>query len=300
MKSEILRKYTILLFAFYLNVPTNAQNFDSQLNTLAETISKQINTSKKSKVAVWGFVSENSESTSLGNYITEDFSIYVTNHSQNFDVIDRKHLEVILREHKLNAQGYIDETTAKEIGKILAVDAIITGTYTVLSNSLKIRAKVLDTETAMQFAASIVSVPLDENINSYLGLSNKSGLAANQGFNRPLNSKETINNPETVGEKCKENKFGNLCFYNATKDEIVVYIIYNGKHKHFFLDPTETKCYYEIPALIVDFYSAKRTDFEKELKGTPYKLTSNHASKLLLDKGEINIETCQSKSFTIK
>ena len=118
-----------------------------------------------------GFFTESGETTALGNYITEDFSVYLTNSGENFQVIDRNHLDVLLKEHQLNAEGYIDGETAKELGKITAVDAIITGTYTVLNSVVKVRAKVLDTETALQFAANMGNLPLNENISSYLGIS---------------------------------------------------------------------------------------------------------------------------------
>ena len=289
-----------------INIPAHSQNFDTELKKLAEEISNRINTKKKSKVAVWGFVTENGESTGLGNYITEDFAVYVTNFGENFEVIDRNHLEVILKEHQLNADGYIDETTAKELGKILAVDAIITGTYTVLTNAIKVRAKVLDTQTALQFAASIGNLPLDENVNAYLGLSNNAGKAANRGFTRPLNSKESINNPDTVDSQCQEKKFGDVCFFNSTKTKLIVVIQYNaGRNnvqyrKDIFLDPNETKCYFKIPDKIINYYVAHWDVFKKNLEGEAFKLTTRKNLSFLLDKGELKIESCTSKTFTVK
>ena len=108
-----------------------SQDFDAQLEKLAQGLAERIESKGKAKIAVWGFFTENGEKTALGNYITEDFSVYLTNFGEKFEVIDRNHLNVLLKEHKLNAEGYIDENTAKELGKIVAVDAIITGTYTV-------------------------------------------------------------------------------------------------------------------------------------------------------------------------
>lgn len=296
-----------ILSSLLLTSNSFAQDFDTKLEALAKDLSSKIDSKGKKKIAVWGFVTEGGERTALGNYLTEDFSIYMTNFAKNFEIIDRKHLDMILKEHKLNSEGYIDKATAKELQKIIAVDAIITGTYTVLSTTIKVRAKVLDTETALQFAANMTSLPMNEDVNSYLGIAINGGNSPNKGFNTPLNSNETINNPETVDSKCKEEKFGDLCFYNATSTKLVI------RAKHYredegssvnmtdiFIDPSETKCIYKIKNRILSYYAIKWEVFQKELEGGLYKLHQDGNARHLFDKGEIKIETCKSKTYTIK
>jgi len=195
---------SITIFLLLLCLNSNAQDFDTQLEKLAEGLSQKLSAKGKTKIAVWGFFTENGERTALGNYLTEDFSVYMTNFGDKFEVIDRNHLDVLLKEHQLNAEGYIDETTAKELGKIVAVDVIITGTYTVLNSVVKVRAKALDSETASQFAANMGNLPMNENIASYLGVSVNGGNSTNRGFNTPLNSNETVNNPDTVDQACSK------------------------------------------------------------------------------------------------
>ncbi|MEM9144285.1 MAG: FlgO family outer membrane protein, partial [Bacteroidota bacterium] len=215
-------KNYLLCQTFLFTLCTNflfSQDFDTQLEKLAEGLSQRISSKGKTKVAVWGFFTENGERTALGNYLTEDFSVYITNFGDNFEVIDRNHLDVLLKEHQLNAEGYIDENTAKELGKIVAVDAIITGTYSVLNTNIKVRAKALDTETALQFAANMGNLPLNENIASYLGVSVNGGNSTNRGFNTPLSSNETINNPDTVDPACKKNRTGDFCFSNSSNEK---------------------------------------------------------------------------------
>ncbi|WP_350293563.1 FlgO family outer membrane protein [uncultured Croceitalea sp.] len=297
---------SIFIFLSFL-CDSYAQDFDTQLEKLAEGLAKRIESKGKAKIAVWGFFTENGERTALGNYLTEDFSVYLTNFGDNFEVIDRNHLNVLLKEHKLNADGYIDENTAKELGKIVAVDVVITGTYTVLNSIIKVRAKALDTETALQFAANMGNLPINDNIASYLGISVNGGNTTNRGFNTPLSSKETINNPETVDSKCSKENFGNVCFYNTTSTKIVL------RAKHFrqdegssvnmtdiFIDPGETKCMYKIKNRTLSFYIVKWDIFQKELNGGLYKLHQDPTAKYLLDKGELKVETCTSKTYTIK
>ncbi len=147
----------------------NAQDFDTQLEAMAQALAEKIDTKNISKVAVWGFLSEDNQQNDFGNFLTDDFSIYLVNHSESFAVVERNHLTVILKEHRLNAEGYIDEKTTKQLGKISAADALVIGTYTIFNSEIRLRVKVLDTETALQFAGSVGTLPMNANIAQRLG-----------------------------------------------------------------------------------------------------------------------------------
>ena len=308
MKHFLLFTISLILFSN----TTIAQDFDTQLEKLAEGIATNLDGKSKKKIAVWGFVTENGERSSLGNYLTEDFSVYLTNFGDNIEIIDRNHLDVLLKEHQLNSEGYIDEETAKQLGKIIAVDAIITGTYTVLNSTVKVRAKVLDTETALQIAASMANLPLDENIASYLGVSVNGGNSTNRGFNRSLNSNETVNNPEKVDSECSKKRTGDFCFANSLNEKIIVYIIYwpametksvGSKRKtSIILEPKESKCIYSIPERPFSFYIATWKNFtdSDKLRGFEYLMARANFFKFLKDKGELKTETCKSKTYNIK
>lgn len=297
-----MKQFILLSLSFFLTITiVNAQDFDAQLEELAQNIATKLDGKGKKKVAVWGFVTESGERTALGNYLTEDFSVYVTNFGDNFEIIDRNHLDMLLKEHQLNSEGYIDETTAKELGKIVAVDAIITGTFTVLTTSVKVRAKVLDTETALQFAASMSNLPLDENVASYLGISVNGGNTTNKGFNRPLGSNETMNNPDTVDSKCSEEDFGDFCFLNS-KTEKVAIKIRDTKNRltTIFLESGESKCIYSLKSGVVEYDIVTWPVLQKELEGNIGKIGFASSTKYSFDRGQLKVETCKSKTYTIK
>ncbi len=306
-------KYLSLLILLFLSLSISsafAQDFDSKLENLAKDLSNKIDGKGKKKIAVWGFVTEGGERTALGNYLTEDFSIYMTNFGNNFEIIDRKHLDVLLKEHKLNSEGYIDKQTAKELQKIIAVDAIITGTYTVLSTTIKVRAKVLDTETALQFAANMASLPMNEDVNSYLGIAVNGGNSPNKGFNRPLGTNETINSPKTVNQNCKKLQTGDFCFSNTLNEKVIVKIKFftsptdhsANSHKTIILESRETKCFYSLINRPFYFYVATWENFidSEKLKANESHLSYSPYYKYLKDKGELKVETCKSKTYTIK
>lgn len=84
--------------------------------------------------------------------------------TKKFDVIERQLLSKLLEENKLTLSGLIDETTAKQIGKILGVDAICSGTITDLGNTVKINARLISTETGALFAVASVAIIKDKSI----------------------------------------------------------------------------------------------------------------------------------------
>jgi hypothetical protein len=86
--------------------------------------------------------------TQLGRFIAELFSVKLTEVSKGFQVVDRNHLNILIKEHKLSKTGLIDQQTAQELGKIAGVEALITGTLTSFGDSVQIVVKVLDAETA--------------------------------------------------------------------------------------------------------------------------------------------------------
>lgn len=63
-----------------------------------------------------------------GNAVTDEFIKQLI--FRDIDVVERERLESVLREQHLAESKYLDPETVKQVGKILGVDALITGTVT--------------------------------------------------------------------------------------------------------------------------------------------------------------------------
>ena len=157
----------VLLFTAAAGI--SAQGFDTEVEYMAQELAQKIDLKEKTKVAVWGFFTETGKNEKLEVLLAEDFSIYLANYAENFGVVDRAHLAVVFKEHRLNYEGYIDPNTAKRLGKLIAADAVVIGTYAILNSEIKIRLKVLDTETALQIGGVIGTISMDDNIAKLLG-----------------------------------------------------------------------------------------------------------------------------------
>lgn len=81
---------------------------------------------------------------------------------QKFEIIERSVLDKVMAELKLQASGMIDASSAQQLGKVLGVDAIVTGTLVETSNGqIEVNARLIKTETAQAIGAS--QVQLDKN-----------------------------------------------------------------------------------------------------------------------------------------
>ncbi len=78
------------------------------------------------------------------------------------EVVERQLLEAVVREQRLQVSGLVDPRSVRELGRILDVDAIVTGTVTALKNDkLEINARLIDSETAKVLGTATAKVDKD-------------------------------------------------------------------------------------------------------------------------------------------
>ena len=131
-----------------LLMPVTAEAYEQELRRLSGEMAQKISAAQKSTLAVVDFTDLQGDVTALGRFLAEEFSVALAGAGQGFRVIDRTHLTIILREHKLAESGVIDPSTARQLGKIAGVQALITGSLTPFGDSVRIAVKILDTESA--------------------------------------------------------------------------------------------------------------------------------------------------------
>lgn len=205
----IKRLLTITLF-FAFSVATKAQSdYEKQLSYFSNDLAAKIKKSHKLKIAVSDFLDNNQIQTELGKSIAEELSVGLINaNSDSFQVMERSNLTAILTEHKLASTGLIDPETAKKLGKLKAVDAVIVGTITPLINSFRITIKVLDTETGLAFAATNASIASTPEIKELFS----------KKVNAPTQITTQQENKETPKQNATstDNEFGTIEFENQT------------------------------------------------------------------------------------
>lgn len=128
--------------------------YEKEIKGLSISMAENIAKAGKKTIAVVDFTDLQGNVTELGRFISEEFSVALAGAGKGFEVVDRAHLKSIIAEHKLYSTGIIDPQTARKLGQIAGVDAIITGTITPFGDSVRLSIKILDTATAKVIGAS--------------------------------------------------------------------------------------------------------------------------------------------------
>lgn len=154
MRRFYLTVFTILALAIILINPYPSFAYEKELKSISTNMSEKIAKAGKKTVAVVDFTDLQGNVTELGRFIAEEFSVALADADKGFEIVDRTHLQTLLKEHKLSTTGIIDPSTAKKLGEIAGVDALVTGTITPFGDNVRISVKILDTSTAKVIGAS--------------------------------------------------------------------------------------------------------------------------------------------------
>ncbi len=154
-------------FNFCMEVPldaSEAENRDRQ--TLFDTCTQGkdeaatsasfpvIPENKKIRLAVIQFktLKNASQSNVLGTMVSEIFTTEAVN-SNAFKIVEREQLNKVLKEFEISQSGIVDTSQAREIGKMLGADAIITGSVMKIGSSIRIDARIIEIETGVIISA---------------------------------------------------------------------------------------------------------------------------------------------------
>jgi TolB-like protein len=148
---------------------SGSQNsLDRQMADLSRQISQEFGGSTGKTIAVVEFTDLKGEVSDLERFLSEELitGLYQT---RKFKVIERQLLNKIIAEQKLSLTGPIDPASAKRLGKLLGVDAIVSGTVADLGDKLRINARLISAETGEVFAAASTTVFKDSSVTALIG-----------------------------------------------------------------------------------------------------------------------------------
>jgi TolB-like protein len=175
----------ILATAFCLSNPHFSLAYEKEINNLSTTMAENITRAGKKTIAVVDFTDLQGNVTELGRFLAEEFSVAFAGAGKGFEVVDRTHLRAILQEHKLSMTGLIDPKTARKLGQIAGVEALLTGTITAFGDSVRVSIKILDPATAKVIGAARGSIAKTQGIEELLAKGIESGQSFSQQSSTP-------------------------------------------------------------------------------------------------------------------
>lgn len=170
-RGEKFMRVVMLALVFCLLTVCSVSAYETEIKKLSETIAEKIAKTEKNKIAVVDFTDSHGDVTELGRFVAEEFSVALAGAGKSFKIMDRTHLKRIIKEHNLSATGIIDPETARKLGQIAGVDALITGTLTPFGDTVRIAVKILDISTAEVIDAIAGNIAKTEAINVLLSTS---------------------------------------------------------------------------------------------------------------------------------
>ena len=112
---------------------------------------------KKTKIAVLDFQLQGKgyETEDMGRIVSE-WMITALVKEGRFEVVERRLLEKVINEQKLATSGLVDESSATQLGRILGVKVIISGSILKLHDTIEVNARIIDVQTASIIAAESI------------------------------------------------------------------------------------------------------------------------------------------------
>ena len=184
MKHFSAKAFPVYLFLVIITLCPFSFAYEEEIKDISANMAKDIADAGKKTIAVADFTDLQGNVTELGRFLAEEFSVALAGAGTRFEVVDRIHLKSIIMEHKLSATGMIDPKTARKLGKIAGVQALITGTVTPFGDNVRITVKILDTETAKIIGASTANIAKTKAIEELLAR----GIETHSPYQQPASS----------------------------------------------------------------------------------------------------------------
>lgn len=171
-----------------LMLVTEAAYAQKVIGDAAKELSEQISTAAakqgKHKIAVIPFRELDGRTTVLGTYLAEELvtDLFATG---SLDIVERSMLDKVMSEIRFSQSGAIDPESAQHVGKIVGVEAIVTGSITDLQSYVGVNCRLINTETGRIFAAAQTKIVKDADLQKILEKSMSSDSAAPPAPSRP-------------------------------------------------------------------------------------------------------------------
>jgi TolB-like protein len=155
------------LFCISPQTGKSTEAFDSQMALITDKIAEAVTKVKLKAITVAGFTDLHDKESDLGLFLADQVSAGLV--QKGCEVVDRKNVARILAEHQLTASGLVDPENAKKLGQFAGLDAIVIGTITPLSGTIRVTVKVLATDSAKLLAAASADLPKTNSIRAVMG-----------------------------------------------------------------------------------------------------------------------------------
>jgi len=232
MRKNIFLTFS-LIFIILFQTAFSQGGLDQRVTELSQQIAKEMTDYQKTTIAVLEFSDLQGNVTDFGRFLAEKLitRLYQT---KKFKVIERQLLNKVINEQKLSLTGMVDPTSAKQLGKILGVDAICSGSITDLAQSIDVNARLISTETGEIFSVASTEIFKDESVMKLIA----AGTTANiPSGGKPITTSKT---PTATSATKSIEAEGFLfkvvsCKWSAGRLVVIIQFLNNGNNERTYL-----------------------------------------------------------------
>ena len=182
-----------------------ASNLKEGVKEVGASIAEGMVKEGKKKIAIVEFSDLNDNVNDLGRFLAEKLinELIQNKGDKDYEIVERRQLNKVLKQLKLSSSGLLDPKSMKEVGKILNVDSIVTGSLTDLGNDIDVNARIISVESAKIIAVASTTIPKVGSVATLMGQNNV----------KVANSSSS-NSSSTVSQTPKKSTKGKYIFEN--------------------------------------------------------------------------------------
>jgi TolB-like protein len=170
-----MRTLTVTWFLISAGFLANAQ--DKELAELAGNLRTQIVAAAKIKVvAFWEIRNSDGFCPDFSNHLVDELGVLLTQNAPGFRVVTRTRLDQLLQERRLTYATNFENL--REVGKFSGADAIVAGSFQVLSSSIRLVLQVLNVGDASIVTGATANLPRTRDLETYIKVCNNTPQSA--------------------------------------------------------------------------------------------------------------------------
>jgi len=159
-----IKKAIIVISSIFVMLPLSMTSIaqEDEIKNLSGLVAENIAPElSKKRIAVVDFLDTNGQVTELGKFIAEEVYVALVNQSKRYRyrVLNRKHINRLLEEHKIALSGLANPETAAEFGQFTLANVIVTGTLVEFGEDrIRVSINALAVDTAEVIKAERVNI----------------------------------------------------------------------------------------------------------------------------------------------
>jgi Curli production assembly/transport component CsgG len=234
-------KQLLITYLILIAHCVSGQNFDFEIQAAADSLSKKIIASGKTRVAVGEFENLDGSKNQLCTFLADEIAGGLANKTENqtkFRILERANLDLIFEEKKLikstNSIAY-----AMQLGALDAADILVYGVITDFEGYYRVNIKLLDTKHGEVFSSYKINFVKNPSMEKLY----KSPLIT---MKVEMKTVDTIVQPQPTQVTDK----GDICFKNQIdwcNAEVKIFDMKGVKVGSTSVRGKETSCIYELP-----------------------------------------------------